>query len=58
MKVYKTRFEGLTYTKLAPGLWRFMWGDEDNKPAVVGPMYHSKMELLCDVDRYAKEWGL
>jgi hypothetical protein len=58
MKIYKTRFATLGFTKLEPGLWRIMALD-DKEPAAVGPLYASKAELLGDLTRYAREnWNL
>lgn len=54
--IYKTRFAELGYVHDAPGLWRVVDMKTESR---VGPQYHSKEELLADLDRYAREcWGL
>ena len=50
----KTRFTNLGYINDAPGLWRFV-DLSDNSNARVGPQYKTKIELLCDLDRYATQ---
>lgn len=50
----KTRFSNLGYIKDAPSLWRFV-DLTDNSQARVGPQYKTKIELLCDLDRYATQ---
>ena len=56
-----TRYPNLGLIQFAPGAWRFLQRDEITDPFIgahsVGPIYHSKTEALCDLDRYAKEWG-
>ena len=53
--VYKTRFPELGFTKTVKD-WRFV---DTSTGSVVGKQYHSKLELLADLTRYAKEsWGL
>ena len=37
--------------------WRLVIKENACLPAVVGPIYKSKMELLCDLERFAKEYG-
>lgn len=50
-----TRYPMLGYGKTGD-VWRFY--HLEGKPAVVGPIYHSKSELLADLTRYAEEeWG-
>lgn len=60
MKIKKTRYAGLVYACVIPGLWRV--GDaHDKMPTTgsefraVGPRYASEAELLADLDRYARE---
>jgi hypothetical protein len=59
LKMHKTSFEELTYANICPGTWRIFakWDKEDNCRAV-GPQYATKIELLCDLQRFAKECGL
>ena len=54
MKPQHTRFEELGYTKIDTNLWRIV-SLEDG--AVIGPQYRTKTELLCDIERYATEYG-
>ncbi len=61
MKLYQTRFydsqgQRLAYTKIGKD-WRFVFVSSDGTSDVVGPYYHSKLELLCDANRYATEFG-
>lgn len=58
-KMYKTSYKELTYSQITKGVWRIFsqWEEEDHSSAV-GKLYASKIELLCDIDRYAKECGL
>lgn len=49
-----TRFSELAYTKTGPALWRIVDADTG---AAIGPLYASKMELLADLPRYAKDYG-
>lgn len=51
-----TRYAQLGYRHDGPGLWRLydLTGDE---PSCVGPQYPSKWELLCDLQRYAEQFG-
>ena len=48
-----TRFPGLFYRQDDIHLWRWYVGGY-----AVGPHYHSKVELLADMKRYAIEYGL
>lgn len=53
----KTRFKELRLEDFStPGnpLWRFV--DTDGN-AAVGPHYASKIEALCDLERYSKVFG-
>jgi hypothetical protein len=56
VKVYKTRFKELGYCHSLSGEWRIVAREED-PPAAVGPMYRSRVELLCDLERYAAIYG-
>jgi hypothetical protein len=59
MKLYKTRYPELEYAKLDTGLWMLFAVDElDGTRSNVGRHYHSKIELLADLNRYATEYGL
>ncbi len=51
----KTRFKELGYAKHAPNLWRILDSDTG---AAIGPHYRTKAELLADLERYAREYGL
>ena len=52
--VWPTRFAELGYCKHAANLWRIVALDTNQ---AVGPQYRSKMELLADLPRYAKDYG-
>lgn len=52
-KAYKTRFKELIYRNMGDH-WRIFDVDGD---AAVGPQFHSRIELLCDLERYAKFFG-
>ena len=57
-RINKTRFPELGFANFGRGLWRIVALDESGNPQVVGPQYHSKVELLPDLPRYAREnWG-
>lgn len=55
LRIFKTRFPELGFAKCGKNDWRFVategW-------TTVGPYYASKVELLCDLDRYAREYGV
>ena len=53
--VKPTRFKELGYRNDGRGLWRIY--DVSDGEAAVGPFYASKMELLADLPRYAREYG-
>lgn len=55
IKIRPTRIKGLGYAKITATLWRF-YDTETNSST--GPDYLSKAELLADIDRFAKEYGL
>ena len=58
--VSPTRFAGLGYANTNPvgkACWRFVDLHDTDRKAVVGAVYYSKVELLADLDRYAKTWG-
>ena len=58
-KMYKTAYPEITYSQVVKGTWRIFtqWEEEDH-PSAVGKFYASRIELLCDLERYAKECGL
>lgn len=56
IKIQKTRFLELGYAKIGND-WRFL-NLVDGGAATIGPCYTSKAELLADLYRYAKEYGL
>ena len=58
LKYNHTRFPELDYANLGKGVWSFFNVDPDGTRNKVGLHYASKMELLCDLTRYAKEFGL
>jgi hypothetical protein len=51
--VRSTSFNRLGYVNLGKSLWRIV--DLTDSPACVGPMYKTKIELLCDLNRYATQ---
>jgi hypothetical protein len=51
-----TRVKELTYDKVGNN-WRIFQADQGEKPGVTGPIYRSKAELLCDLERVIQEWG-
>lgn len=57
MCFHKTRFPELMFANLSGRHgWSFFASDTQSR---VGPIYHSKAELLADLTRYAREgWGL
>ena len=55
MSIRKTRYPELGYAKHAPDLWRII---DLSDGQAVGPHYKSKAELLGDLDRYAREFGV
>jgi hypothetical protein len=50
-----TRFPELAYINQAAGLWRIVTTEDG---ATIGPQYRTKAELLADLDRYAREYGV
>jgi hypothetical protein len=56
--IRETRYPGLGYRKDDRQLWRFYALDDPQRPAAVGPHYRTRRELLADVDRYARAYGL
>lgn len=58
--IHRTKFAGLGFLQLRPGLWRVVNTDkEGERPAVIGPLYRTREELLADLPRYAFDvWGL
>jgi hypothetical protein len=51
-----TRIKEITYDKVGTD-WRIFQADIGEKPGVTGPIYHSKSELLGDLNRVITEWG-
>lgn len=51
-----TRFEGLAYDFICPGVWMFL-DVLGQPPAQIGRQYASKAEMLADVERFAAERG-
>lgn len=47
-----TRFLELGYRHECPGLWRIV-EMTDGKP--MGPLYRTRLELLADLERFARE---
>jgi len=56
-KIYVTRYPELGYMRIDNKIWRIVSKEDIKDPGAVGPYYHSKMELLADLDRYAKDYG-
>lgn len=52
--MYKTRFRELGYEHITPGLWRIIALDDKK---AVGPHYRTRIDLLADLVRYAREYG-
>lgn len=50
----QTRYAELAYEQHADNLWRII---DTNTQAAVGPQYKSHVELLIDLDRFAREFG-
>lgn len=64
IKLHKTQYEGLKYghiknlAKGYGGYWTYFdCHDPRTAPAQVGIQYPSRIELLVDLHRYAKQWG-
>lgn len=58
-KIYKTQFPELTFSEIEKGIWRvFSQWEGETKRSAVGPIFRSKIELLCSLPAYAKECGL
>lgn len=58
--LHPTRYAGLRYANTNPAgapVWRIVDAHEADRAAAVGEVYHSRSELLADLDRYAKTWG-
>lgn len=49
-----TRFHELAYQRQGAGLWRIVTTEGGD---AIGPLYRTEIELLCDLDRYATEYG-
>jgi hypothetical protein len=52
-----TRYTGLGYREDFRGCWRIYDISEPGRQGAVGPKYRTKVELLADLDRYAREYG-
>jgi hypothetical protein len=50
-----TRFPELAYRRDAPHIWRIV-ATEDGRP--VGRPYFTRAELLADLDRHARDYGV
>jgi hypothetical protein len=48
---HRTRFENLGYRCEAPGQWSFI---DYTTLGSIGPKYTDRLELLADIDRFAK----
>jgi hypothetical protein len=55
MAARKTQYPELGYRMDSPGNWRIVANETDSS---IGPFYGSKAELLADLYRYAKEYGV
>jgi len=55
LKVFKTRFPELGFAKCGRNDWRVVATDTG---ATIGCHYASQIELLADLDRYAREYGV
>ena len=53
LKTKRTRYSELGYAKTGR-IWRMVDMDSGS---VVGPHYVTQIELLSDLDRYAREYG-
>lgn len=59
LTVHRTRFPELGYVKIDNACWQFIDLNQPDRMAQVGPHYKTKVELLADLERYAREsWGL
>ena len=58
LKYNKTRFPEFEYGQLGKSCWTLFHVDPDGYKAQVGPWYATKLELLVDLPRYAKEFGI
>jgi hypothetical protein len=50
----KTRNKHLDLGKIAPNMWSFF---DVSTGCQVGPIYHTKIEALADLERYARDAG-
>jgi hypothetical protein len=50
-----TCYPGLAYAQLGADLWRIL---DTKRGVAVGPVYRSRAELLADLDRFAREYGV
>ena len=54
---HPTRYAELGYWNPSRGMWRIFATDGGPWRATIGPIYHTKAELLADLDRYARDYG-
>ena len=54
LELRPTRFKELKYANVTVGLWRIV---DASTEQTVGPHYRTKVELLADLTRYAKDFG-
>jgi len=61
INLHETRYWGLKYANTnpaGPACWRVIDCHDKDREAAVGPIYASRLELLQDLNRYAREtWG-
>ena len=57
-RIYRTRYDVLGYARLDRVTWTIVSLEDPERPSRVGPHYASKAELLSDLDRYARAYGL
>lgn len=53
--IRKTRYPEFGFEQYSPRLWRIVVLPDG---CVVGPLYASKAELLADLSRYARDYGV
>ena len=53
--VCPTRFSELSYQRISATLWRIVHNETG---ACVGPQYRTLRELLGDLERYARDFGV
>lgn len=59
LTVRPTRYPELGYVNQQAGLWRvvMMETTTNSRLGTIGPYYHTKQELLADLNRFAAEFG-